>query len=197
MVPFKRAKEAGFSTHFSDDLGFPDEFVYQKPTGLTQDILVPEDAWSPDARRLGALRYRLLLRRQGLGEEPLARWLPRRADLREAKQALVQTGDVSHAAAPRRLGSLARFHDLPAVPAPNVVGIDARRCPSGQVSESDDGGDGLRARVRMSSRHTPPAISCSPASSATPLSRTAARIRPTRSISRAFPAGTPAPRGTS
>jgi spermidine dehydrogenase len=47
VVPFTRAKEAGFGTHFTDDLGFPDEFVYQKPTGLSRDILIPEDAWTP------------------------------------------------------------------------------------------------------------------------------------------------------
>src|SRR5579872_805871 len=47
VVPFNKAKQAGMWTHFASDLGFPDEFVYQKPTGLTRDILVPEDAWSP------------------------------------------------------------------------------------------------------------------------------------------------------
>lgn len=47
VVPFKKARESGFGTHFAQDLGFPDEFVYQKPTGLSRDILVPEDAWTP------------------------------------------------------------------------------------------------------------------------------------------------------
>ncbi len=47
VVPFSRAKDAGMWTHFAADLGFPEEFVYQKPTGLSRDILVPEDAWSP------------------------------------------------------------------------------------------------------------------------------------------------------
>ena len=47
VVPFDRAKEAGFSSHFSTDLGFPGEFVYQKPTGLSKAILVPEDCWTP------------------------------------------------------------------------------------------------------------------------------------------------------
>ena len=47
VVPFNRAKEAGFASHFSEDLGFPEEFVYQKPTGLSRDILVPEDCWTP------------------------------------------------------------------------------------------------------------------------------------------------------
>jgi spermidine dehydrogenase len=47
VVPFPRAKAAGIYSHFANDLGFPDEFVYQKPTGLSQDILIPEDAWGP------------------------------------------------------------------------------------------------------------------------------------------------------
>ena len=47
VVPFNRAKEAGFASHFSEDLGFPEEFAYQKPTGLSRDILVPEDCWTP------------------------------------------------------------------------------------------------------------------------------------------------------
>ncbi len=47
VVPFSKAKEAGMWSHFSKDLGFPDEFQYQKPTGLTKPILVPEDAWTP------------------------------------------------------------------------------------------------------------------------------------------------------
>jgi spermidine dehydrogenase len=47
VVPFTRAKDAGMWTHFAKDLGFPDEFVFQKPTGMTKDILVPHDAWFP------------------------------------------------------------------------------------------------------------------------------------------------------
>ncbi len=47
VVPFNKAKDAGMWTHFASDLGFPDEFVYQKPTNLSTDILVPEDCWSP------------------------------------------------------------------------------------------------------------------------------------------------------
>ena len=47
VVPFSKAKEVGMWSHFSKDLGFPDEFQYQKPTGLTKPILVPEDAWTP------------------------------------------------------------------------------------------------------------------------------------------------------
>ena len=47
VVPFNRAKEAGFASHFSEDLGFPDEFVYQQPTGLSRDLLIPQDAWTP------------------------------------------------------------------------------------------------------------------------------------------------------
>jgi spermidine dehydrogenase len=47
VVPFDKARSAGMGSHFATDLGFPDEFVYQKPTGLSRDILVPEDAWTP------------------------------------------------------------------------------------------------------------------------------------------------------
>ncbi len=47
VVPFTKAKDAGMWTHFTKDLGFPDEFVFQKPTGLTKDILIPHDAWFP------------------------------------------------------------------------------------------------------------------------------------------------------
>ncbi len=47
VVPFTRAKDAGMWTHFTKELGFPDEFVFQKPTGLSKDILVPHDAWFP------------------------------------------------------------------------------------------------------------------------------------------------------
>ena len=47
VVPFNRAKEAGMWTPFAAELGFPDEFVYQKATGLSREILVPEDAWTP------------------------------------------------------------------------------------------------------------------------------------------------------
>ena len=47
VVPFDKAKMAGFWSHFSKDLGFPDEFIYQQPTGLSEPIKVPEDAWSP------------------------------------------------------------------------------------------------------------------------------------------------------
>jgi spermidine dehydrogenase len=47
VVPFDKAKAAGMWTPFAAELGFPDEFVYQKPTGLSRDLLVPEDAWTP------------------------------------------------------------------------------------------------------------------------------------------------------
>ena len=47
VVPFNKAKEAGMWSPFASELGFPDEFVYQKPTGLSKNILVPEDAWTP------------------------------------------------------------------------------------------------------------------------------------------------------
>jgi spermidine dehydrogenase len=47
VVPFATAKRGGFYSHFAADLGWPDEFVFQKPTGLTKDILVPHDVWTP------------------------------------------------------------------------------------------------------------------------------------------------------
>lgn len=47
VVPFAKAREAGFPTPFVRELGFPTEFVHQKPQNLTKDILIPEDMWSP------------------------------------------------------------------------------------------------------------------------------------------------------
>lgn len=47
VIPFSRAKDAGMFTHFTRDLGFPDEFEFQKPTGLSSDLLIPHDAWFP------------------------------------------------------------------------------------------------------------------------------------------------------
>lgn len=47
VVPFSLAKSANFYSHFCQDLGWPDEFTFQKPTGLSRDILVPHDVWFP------------------------------------------------------------------------------------------------------------------------------------------------------
>jgi spermidine dehydrogenase len=47
VVPVAKARAAGFGSHFYEDLGFPEEFVHQQPTGLKDNILVPEDAWTP------------------------------------------------------------------------------------------------------------------------------------------------------
>lgn len=47
VVPFAAAKSGGFYSEMATELGFPDEFVFQKPTGLSSDILVPHDAWTP------------------------------------------------------------------------------------------------------------------------------------------------------
>jgi len=47
VVPFSRAKNAKMWSHVAGELGFPDEFIFQKPTGLSRDILVPHDAWFP------------------------------------------------------------------------------------------------------------------------------------------------------
>lgn len=47
VVPFAAAKAGGFYSEMATELGFPDEFVFQKPTGLSKDILIPHDAWTP------------------------------------------------------------------------------------------------------------------------------------------------------
>jgi len=47
VVPFAAAKSGGFYSEMATELGFPDEFVFQQPTGLKKDILVPHDAWTP------------------------------------------------------------------------------------------------------------------------------------------------------
>ena len=47
VVPFALAKSANFYSHFCNDLGWPDEFTFQKPTGLSRDITVPHDVWFP------------------------------------------------------------------------------------------------------------------------------------------------------
>ena len=47
VVPFKKAKATGFRSRFAGELGFPDELIYQEPTGLRSDLLIPEDAWTP------------------------------------------------------------------------------------------------------------------------------------------------------
>jgi spermidine dehydrogenase len=47
VVPFSRARDAGMFTHFAEDLGFPEEFEFQKPTGLSREILIPHDVWCP------------------------------------------------------------------------------------------------------------------------------------------------------
>ena len=44
VVPFNKAKDAGMWTHFATDLGFPDEFAFQKPSGLVGI------SWSPRTR---------------------------------------------------------------------------------------------------------------------------------------------------
>ena len=105
VVPFNKAKEAGMWTHFATDLGFPDEFVYQKPTGLSRDILVPEDAWSP--MHVGWERSDTGFYYEGKG------WVrnPWRDGFRHApipesaKKALVDMELYPHAAAARRLGA--------------------------------------------------------------------------------------------
>ena len=108
VVPFNKAKDAGMWTHFATDLGFPEEFIYQKPTGMSQDILVPEDAWSPMHVAWERSDTGFLLRRPWLGQKPMARWLQERADLRRGKKSAGRYGTVPNASAPRRLGAMAR-----------------------------------------------------------------------------------------
>ena len=62
VVPFNKAKDAGMWTHFATDLGFPDEFVYQKPTGHEPRHSRAGGRVVADARCLGAIRHRFLLR---------------------------------------------------------------------------------------------------------------------------------------
>ncbi len=47
VVPFNKARQVGMGTPFTKELGFPDEFVFQKPTGLSRNIEIPEDVYSP------------------------------------------------------------------------------------------------------------------------------------------------------
>lgn len=47
VVPFRNAKQADMWSPFSKELGFPDEFVFQKPQGLSRNIEVPQDVFSP------------------------------------------------------------------------------------------------------------------------------------------------------
>ena len=149
VVPFNKAKDAGMWTHFATDLGFPDEFVYQKPTGLSRDILVPEDAWSP--MHVAWERSDIGFYYEGKG------WVknPWRDGFRHApisgvgQEGAGRSGALSHAAATRRLGAVARYDDVSQF-LTDVVGCRAGR-PAGsvEVSESDDGamGCGLGADV--------------------------------------------------
>lgn len=47
VVPFRKAKEAGFWSPFAEELGFPGEIVFQKPTGLSKNIRIPQDPYTP------------------------------------------------------------------------------------------------------------------------------------------------------
>jgi spermidine dehydrogenase len=47
VVPFTRARESGFPIVFKDELNFPDNFQFQEPQNLSQDIKIPHDMWSP------------------------------------------------------------------------------------------------------------------------------------------------------
>jgi spermidine dehydrogenase len=47
VVPFRLAKQQGMWTHWATELGYPDEFVFQKAQNTSQPIKVPEDMWTP------------------------------------------------------------------------------------------------------------------------------------------------------
>lgn len=47
VVPFRLAKQQGMWTHWATELGYPDEFVFQKAQNTSQPIKVPEDIWTP------------------------------------------------------------------------------------------------------------------------------------------------------
>jgi spermidine dehydrogenase len=47
VVPYEKAAAAGLGGRYHDLIGLPKEYVFQKPTGMTKDVLVPEDAWTP------------------------------------------------------------------------------------------------------------------------------------------------------
>lgn len=47
LVPLARAEAAGLGSRYYKLLGFPDEFEFQRPQGLSRDVLVPEDVWTP------------------------------------------------------------------------------------------------------------------------------------------------------
>jgi spermidine dehydrogenase len=46
-IPIARAKAVGLYTDYMERLHFPEEFVLQKPTGLSKNIRVPEDVYTP------------------------------------------------------------------------------------------------------------------------------------------------------
>jgi spermidine dehydrogenase len=47
VVPFRLAKPQGMWTHWATELGYPEDFVYQKASNTSQPIKVPEDIWTP------------------------------------------------------------------------------------------------------------------------------------------------------
>jgi len=46
-APFSIRKKFGTYPRLADELGFPDEFAFQQPTGLHRGILIPHDPWWP------------------------------------------------------------------------------------------------------------------------------------------------------
>ena len=47
VYPFNKAKEAGFYSPYWDELGLPDQFEWQEPTGMSKDLLIPRDVYGP------------------------------------------------------------------------------------------------------------------------------------------------------
>jgi len=47
VVPYNRAKEVGFISPLTDELGIPQEFIYQEAKNVKSDMRIPEDVYSP------------------------------------------------------------------------------------------------------------------------------------------------------
>jgi len=47
VVPFRHARAASMYTHWAKELGYPEDFTFQKPQNTSQPIKVPEDMWTP------------------------------------------------------------------------------------------------------------------------------------------------------
>ncbi len=117
---------------------------YQKPNGLVPGHSRTRGCLDADAHRLGACGHRLLLRGKRLDEECLARRFQGCAADGRRQTCARPDGAVSGAPETRRLGALARHHDLPAVPDRRRGNRSGGVARGRQVPESRDGGHGLR-----------------------------------------------------